>query len=155
MRRQFDNGSSVWNLLAWFNLVVAVLSVGAEVVAVSRTQADLDSLKAECPGTSTLCLDISDWDKTRSAMETIGDIDLLVNNAGTAQLNPFLQASKEEFDLMMNVNVKAIFNITQVLARKMFARDDGGSGCAIVNISSQASLIALPEHSIYCTTKAA
>ena len=55
----------------------------------SRTQADLDSLKAECPGTSTLCLDVSDRDKTRAAMETIDDIDLLVNNAGVGKTHHF------------------------------------------------------------------
>ncbi len=56
---------------------------------------------------------------------------------------------------MMGTNVSAVFNITQVLARKMVTRGDGGRGCAIVNVSSQASGIALPDHSVYGTTKAA
>ena len=61
----------------------ALWAAGAVTYAISRTQADLDSLQQECPRIHTICLDIAaDWKKTASAVGDLGRIDLLVNNAG-------------------------------------------------------------------------
>ena len=61
----------------------ALWSAGATTNAISRTQSDLDSLQEECPGIHTVCLDLAvDWKKTAEAVEVLGSIDLLVNNAG-------------------------------------------------------------------------
>jgi len=129
-----------------------LVECGAEVIALSRTQADLDSLKEEVPTIQTVCLDLSDIEAATSKIESLGDIHLLVNNAGIAILGPFEEIKFEDFDKIFSVNVKAPLFIAQVVAKQMITR---GSGGAIVNVSSQASMIALKDHTLYCSTKAA
>lgn len=45
-----------------------------------------------------MCVDLADWEATEAALSTVEDIDLLVNNAAVAVLQPFLQVTKEAFD---------------------------------------------------------
>ncbi|XP_078349045.1 L-xylulose reductase-like [Oculina patagonica] len=125
---------------------------GAEVIALSRTQADLDSLKEEVPAIQTVCLDLSDVEAATKIIEGLGDIHLLVNNAGVAILAPFEEIKLKDFDKIFSINVKAPLFIAQVVAKKIIA---SGSGGAIVNVSSQASMMALKDHTLYCSTKAA
>ncbi|KAG9350311.1 hypothetical protein JZ751_026665 [Albula glossodonta] len=131
---------------------LALARSGAEVTAVTRTQADLDSLLKECPSIRPLCVDLSDWEATEAAFKDLGPMDLLVNNAACAPLQPFLEITPDQFDICFNVNVKGALHVAQIVARGMKARGCGGS---IVNISSQASQCALENHAVYCATKAA
>jgi L-xylulose reductase len=124
---------------------------GAEVVALSRTQADLDALSAEI-GCQTIAVDLADAEAAREAAAAAGPIDLLVNNAGVSILEPFLEVTQEAFDQIMAVNVRAVLIVSQVIARGMIARGQGG---AIVNLSSVASSRALRDHTAYCTSKGA
>lgn len=104
------------------------------------------------PKIQPICVDLRDWDATRKAVQNILPIDLLVNNAGVACLSPFLDATPEGFDLTFDVNVKAVLNVSQVVAKNMIERKSGGS---IVNISSQAGQAALKDHAVYCASKGA
>ncbi|KAJ7315944.1 hypothetical protein JRQ81_002106 [Phrynocephalus forsythii] len=128
-------------------VAVALNRAGAQVVALSQTQADLDGLQKECPGIQTLCVDLGDWDATEAALSQVEDIDLLVNNAAVALLQPFLEVTKEAFDRSFNVNLRAALQVSQIIARKLIAR---GAPGAIVNVSSQASHRALSDHTVYC-----
>lgn len=132
-------------------LAAVLAEYGAEVVAVSRTRSDLDSLRAEI-GCPIICADLSDADVARQAAEVAGDIDLLVNNAGIAILQPFLEATEQAFDQTMAVNVRAAFIVSQVIAARLVARGRPG---AIVNVSSQSSMRALQNHAAYCASKGA
>nr|XP_012308196.2 L-xylulose reductase [Aotus nancymaae] len=132
--------------------VQALHAAGARVVAVSRTQADLDSLVRECPGIDPVCVDLSDWEATERALGSVGPVDLLVNNAAVALLQPFLEVTKEGFDRSFEVNLRAVIQVSQIVARGLIAR---GAPGAIVNISSQASQRAIANHSVYCSTKGA
>ncbi|XP_005989131.1 L-xylulose reductase [Latimeria chalumnae] len=125
---------------------------GAQVFALSRTQSDLDSLSQECPGMQVICVDLADWAGTEEALKEVGLIDLLVNNAGVAMLQPFLEVTQEAFNKSFEVNVKAALHVSQIAAREMKSQGSGGS---IVNISSQASQCALQDHAVYCATKGA
>ncbi|XP_011701588.1 PREDICTED: L-xylulose reductase [Wasmannia auropunctata] len=120
------------------------------VFALSKTKKNLDSLVANDPRIQPVCVDLRDWDATRKAVQSILPIDLLVNNAAVACLTPFLDVTPEEFDLTFDVNVKAVLNVSQVVAKSMIERKSGGS---IVNISSQAGQAALKDHAVYCTSK--
>ncbi|MBN3313482.1 DCXR reductase, partial [Atractosteus spatula] len=131
---------------------LALVNCGAEVIAVTRTQADLDTLVKECPSIQPVCVDLSDWDATERALRTIGRVDLLVNNAGYGGQQPFLDVTQEEFDKCFNINVKGALHVAQIVAQGMKA---GGSGGSIVNVSSQASQRALRDHAVYCATKGA
>ncbi|CAH1793850.1 unnamed protein product, partial [Owenia fusiformis] len=73
------------------------------------------------------------------------------NNAGIIVAQSFFELTEESWDRVLNINLKASVNISQVVAKGMVARKQGG---AIVNISSQASMIALPKHTSYAASKA-
>eukprot|EP00088_Acartia_fossae_P027184 TRINITY_DN2793_c0_g1_i7.p1 TRINITY_DN2793_c0_g1~~TRINITY_DN2793_c0_g1_i7.p1 ORF type:complete len:261 (-),score=50.57 TRINITY_DN2793_c0_g1_i7:22-762(-) len=124
----------------------------AQVYAVSQTQKKLDSLKAACPGVETVCVNLSDWDQTREKLEALPPMHGLVNNAGTSVLSSFLEAKPEEFDSVFACNVRAVLNVSQIVAKKMIDNKIKGS---IVNMSSQASRAALQDHVVYSSSKGA
>uniref|UniRef100_A0A4X2LJQ9 Carbonyl reductase 4 n=1 Tax=Vombatus ursinus TaxID=29139 RepID=A0A4X2LJQ9_VOMUR len=124
--------------------VKALRDSGAQVVAVSRTKEDLVSLSKERPGIEPVCVDLGDWEATERALGNIGPIDLLVNNAAVLLEQPFLEVSKEAFDRTINVNLRSVIQVSQMVAKGMIARGVPGS---IVNVSSIVSRAA-----IFCLT---
>lgn len=127
---------------------------GAHVVAVSRTQADLDKLKGELGDKITaITCDIGNWDAVEKALteDVITGVSGLVNNAAIAKLDKFIDAKPEDFDNHFNINVKAMMHVGQIITRNMIKEKRSGS---VVNLSSQASQAALENHTIYCATKA-
>ncbi|XP_035217418.1 L-xylulose reductase-like [Stegodyphus dumicola] len=125
---------------------------GADVIALSRTKVHLDELKNEAPQIEIVCADIKNWRETENVIKSLGPVDLLVNNAGVASLQDVGCVTEEEFDRCFSVNVKAVINISQVVANSLKERGASGS---IVNISSQAALVAIPKHATYCASKGA
>ncbi|KAH9512978.1 hypothetical protein Btru_035520 [Bulinus truncatus] len=125
---------------------------GANTVAISRTQADLNSLKAEFPSIETHVVDLSNWSSARKTIEALGHFDLLVNNAGVSRIAPFVEVPEEDFDYVFNTNFKALFCVSQVVAKSMIEKKSGG---AIVNLSSAASTQGIKNHAVYCSTKGA
>lgn len=133
-------------------IAIELWRAGANIVALSKTRAHLESLQIEYPSIDIVDVDVEDWDKTRSVTESLGHFDALVNNAAIAVCEPFLECSPNDFDKTFNINVKAVLNISQVVAKKMIENKTHGT---IVNISSQASKAALKDHAIYSASKAA
>ncbi|XP_057311600.1 L-xylulose reductase-like [Hydractinia symbiolongicarpus] len=135
------------------SLCVALCEGNADVYALSRTQSDLDNLQKECPNIHCILADLQNFADVREKLSELpNDITLLVNNAGYAKLEHFLDVTEEAFDTIMNINVKAMLIVSQIMAKKMISNKCGGS---IVNVSSQASMTALPLHTAYCTSKGA
>ncbi|OBS71002.1 hypothetical protein A6R68_00499, partial [Neotoma lepida] len=130
--------------------VKALHASGAKVVAVSRTNADLVSLAKECPGIEPVCVDLGDWEATEKALGGIGPVDLLVNNAAVALVQPFIGSTKEAFDRSFNVNVRSVLQVSQMVAKGMIKRRVAGS---IVNISSILAYVTFPGLTTYseCT----
>lgn len=124
---------------------------GAEVIALSRSQADLDSLRTEIGGRS-IAVDLEDAVAARRAAEAALPADLLVNCAGINILEPFLEMREESFDKIQAVNVRATAIVSQVFARDLVRR---GAGGAIVNVSSLSSFFGFPDHAAYCASKGA
>jgi 2-deoxy-D-gluconate 3-dehydrogenase len=87
----------------------------------------------------------------REVIATCGRIDILVNNAGVALLEPAESLSEEAWDKTMSLNLKAPFLLAQAAGKEMIRRGYG----RIVNLASQASVIALERHVAYCASKAA
>ena len=131
--------------------IVRVLAeeCGATVVALSRTKDDLDSLAKEVT-CETIVADLESPEAAKQAARDAGGIDLLVNNAGISIPQPFMATTVEAFDKTMAVNVRAAMIVSQVVAQGMIERGQGG---AIVNLSSQASMIGLRDHTAYCASK--
>ncbi|KAL2728009.1 L-xylulose reductase isoform X1 [Vespula maculifrons] len=134
------------------DLALRLSKYKAEVIALSKTSEHLKKLLIEDPKIIPVCVNLRDWKATRKAIENVLPIDLLVNNAGVGHVSSFFDATPEDFDLVFDVNVKAIMNVSQVVAKNMIERNVAGS---IVNISSQASQAALKDHTIYCSSKGA
>ena len=85
------------------------------------------------------------------AVAKFGRIDVLFNNHGAMVGSPFLEHSMEELDLVLNVNVRATFRLTQLVAQRMADQGDGGS---IINNSSTGGIIGFPDMSGYGMSKA-
>ncbi len=81
-----------------------------------------------------------------------GGIDILVNGAGTNSATPFLEISEEEFDKILNVNLKALFLSCQVFGRYFLK---SGRAASIINIGSMSGLAPLSRVFTYSATKAA
>ncbi|XP_041747258.1 L-xylulose reductase-like [Coregonus clupeaformis] len=132
---------------------LALACCRAEVMAVTSTQADLESILLECPSIRPVCVDLGDWGATEEALrEAGGNLNLLVNNVACVMLEPFLEVTPDQFDISFNINVKVALHVSQIMARGLKARGKGGSK---VNISSHVSQCALREHILYCATKGA
>ncbi|KAM9746943.1 carbonyl reductase [NADPH] 2 isoform 2-T2 [Dama dama] len=132
--------------------VKALHASGARVVAVSRTNGDLVSLSKECPRIEPVCVDLGDWEATEKALSGVGPVDLLVNNAAVALTKTFLETTKEDFDRSFNVNLRAVFQVSQIVARGMISRGVPGS---IVNVSSMVAHVTFPNLAVYSSTKGA
>ncbi|KAJ8973457.1 hypothetical protein NQ317_013451 [Molorchus minor] len=109
-------------------------------------------LKNEVPAIEILNVDLCNWKETKEAIKTVYPIDLLVNSAGVGSILPLTDVTEENYDHIFNVNIKALINVTQTVIEDLLNRKSPGS---IVNISSQASLAALPNHTLYSATKSA
>ena len=132
-------------------IALLLAQCGATVVAISRTPADLASLAQQIGG-EMIVADVADAEAARAAARRAGPIDLLVNNAGVSFPEPFLDTTTEAFDATIAVNVRAALIISQIVAAGMIQRGHGG---AIVNVSSQASMVGLADHTAYCASKGA
>jgi len=85
------------------------------------------------------------------AVEFLGSINCLVNNAGVTMNRPFLKVTPEQFDKMFNINFRGQYFLTQKIVEDMQRQ---GSG-VICNMSSVHGLQGVPEHSVYAATKGA
>ncbi|XP_043241456.1 L-xylulose reductase-like [Amphibalanus amphitrite] len=132
-------------------LAIRAAACGAHVIAVSRTQQHLDTLKAECPSVETVTCDLGDWEATRKALEPLEPVDCLVNNAGIVKHAPFMEITESQIDQTFGVNLKAVINVSQVVGRGMAERGKGG---VIVNVSSILSTM-VKGTAVYCASKAA
>jgi 2-deoxy-D-gluconate 3-dehydrogenase len=130
---------------------------GADVAAVARDSAGLAEARAGVEAQGRRCLVIETDMATvegprhagRVAVEAWGGIDILVNNAGIAIVEPLLEMTAEDWDLVQSVNLRAPFLLAQVLVPGMIERRMG----KVINVSSQTSDIALVDHGAYAASK--
>lgn len=121
---------------------------GADVIAISRTKADLDSLGERCHG---IVADLSDPAAARRSMAEAGTADFLVNCAGTNVLESLIDMTETGYDTVMNINLRTALICAQAFAR---ARIAAGGGGAIVNVTSIAGHRGFDEHVVYAASKA-
>lgn len=122
---------------------------GAKVIALSRSQDDLDRLSAEI-GAETIAVDLADAEATRKAAIKALPADLLVNCAGTTELQSFVDVTVETFDLIIAVNTRAPMIVAQEFVRDRLRH---GQPASIVNVSSMAAFQGVIDHTAYCASK--
>jgi len=138
---------------------LALAREGAHVVITSRTKADLDSLAAEIEalGTGARALvvpaDVSkeaDVERlAKAAFDTFGQVDILVSNAGVGKNGTVATLTTEDFDWIMNTNMRSTWLCTKAFFPPMLERKSG----SIIFVGSVAGLNGLPNEPIYCSTK--
>ncbi|MBB5500463.1 SDR family oxidoreductase [Paraburkholderia sp. MM5384-R2] len=131
--------------------VEVLCASGASVVAAARNVNELARL-AEGTGCEPLRLDISDEAAIDEAMASLEPFDGLVNCAGIALLERAVETTAASFDRVMAVNARGAVLVAKHVARGML---DAGRAGSIVNVSSQAALVALDDHLSYSASKAA
>ena len=130
---------------------LAFAAEGAKVIATDINEAALAEL-GKMGGITAKRLDVLDTEAVNALIAEIGDIDVLFNCAGFVHSGSILEASDEDFDFAMNLNVRSMIRTIRAALPGMLARGNG----AIINIASVASsLRGLPNRFVYGTSKAA
>jgi NAD(P)-dependent dehydrogenase (short-subunit alcohol dehydrogenase family) len=138
---------------------LALAHAGANVALGLRDIQTGDELVKEIEamgrGVLPLQMDVTRLDEIQQAIDSVvshfGRLDILVNNAGLGPSNLAENVREDDFDLTLAVNLKGTFFVSQAAGRVMIKQKYG----RIINLGSQAGLVALPTESIYCMTKAA
>ncbi len=135
-------------------VALALAAAGAELVLVSRTPSELDTVAheiAESGGRAQVRpLDVTDSAVMRDTIARLGRLDILVNNAGLNRPQPFLEVDEETLDRLLTLNVRAAFLVAQAAARRMVVQGEG----VIINMSSQMGHVGSErDRTVYVMTK--
>jgi glucose 1-dehydrogenase len=141
-------------------IALGLAGEGADVVigyrsdrpTAERTAAEISALgrrAAIVPGDTSARADVERL--VGAAVDALGGLDLLVNNAGILKRTPFLDIDERDWDAILDTNLKGYFLVGQAVARHMIDRAAAG---AIVNVSSAGQLVAAPNLTHYCVAKA-
>jgi NAD(P)-dependent dehydrogenase (short-subunit alcohol dehydrogenase family) len=141
---------------------------GASVVLAARRTERLETLQREIERAGgrahRVALDVTNHDSILAAAadaeSALGPIDILVNNAGVSTTQRLVDVSPEDFDFVMNTNLRGAFFVAQAIGKRMIARSRGAApgsfiGGRIVNIASMAGLRVLSQIGVYSMSKAA
>jgi len=137
-------GTGIARILAARGARVAIGDLDARAAA---------GVAAGLPGALGLRLDVTDRASTSAAVdqveERLGAVEVLVNNAGVSSVAPFLDITDQDWDRLMNVNLRGVLIVTQRVLAAMRERRSG----RVINISSMAGKEGLPNLAHYCATK--
>lgn len=130
---------------------------GATVVLCARNTQQLNELKNDIEKENGVAhvfqLDVSAVNQIKEVFKLIydqfGRIDVLINNAGLGYNHAATDVTEADWDEMMNVNLKGLFFCSQQAGKYMIKNGYG----RIINMSSQASLVAIKDHAVYCASK--
>ena len=141
-----------------FSLSKGLAKAGAQLVMNGRNEDDLeaaaDTLRATGAQVDTLSFDVTDPAAVREAVndyERVGQIDILINNAGMQHRGPLEDFETDAFDHLMRTNVNSAFYVGQAVAKHMILRGQG----KIINIASVQTALARPGIAPYTASKGA
>lgn len=134
--------------------VARFLEEGATVCVLDRSAEARDRVMQELPGlAAALDADVSKLDQVQAAfadaVKCMGSVDVLINNAGISIRHDFLDITPDEWDQVLNVNLKGAFYVAQTAARHMM--DKGGG--VILNTASTAGSTGYPHYADYSASK--
>ncbi len=132
----------------------ALAEAGAEVTLAARSadeiEAAAEAIRARGQHARTLRLDVLDIAAAGRAIAAAGPFDILVNNAGGARHSTVLETTEDNFDFVVDLNLKAAYFVAQAVAKGLVAANKPGS---LIHISSQMGHVGGPRRSVYCATK--
>ena len=140
-------------------MAIGLAEAGADVVATSRRQEQVDEAAAKIEATGRRALritsDVGDRDSLEALLEgtlkEFGKVDILINCAGKIKREPTLTVSEETWNDIMNTNVTGTLRACQIFGRHMLERRSG----KIINIASLNTFVSLKEVTAYACSKAA
>jgi NAD(P)-dependent dehydrogenase (short-subunit alcohol dehydrogenase family) len=134
---------------------IALAEAGATVIALSRTQSDLNKLEKDIKKVKGKVIkiecDVMNYQDLREKLNKIKIIDILVNNAGTNIPEPFEKIKQSSMNYLIDLNLKAAFNVAQLVVKKMI-KNKKRSG-SIINMSSQLGHVGMIGRNVYNMTK--
>jgi len=132
----------------------ALAEAGADVVLAARSLDELEVAAAAIRGrggsADAIELDVTNLAETQSAMARARPFDILVNNAGGNRPKSFVEVAEEDFDAVLDLNLKAAFFVAQAVARGMIEAGVKGS---IIHMGSQMGHVGGARRSLYCASK--
>lgn len=138
-------------------IAIGLAKVGANLVVCSHASSLAETVNAvkeigvQIMGVKADVAQKSDVTKmVRQAINRFGRIDILVNNAGIYINRPVEEFSEEEWDRLIDTNLKGCFLCSQAVGKEMIRQKSG----KIINITSVSGLASLPNTSVYCASKA-
>ena len=133
---------------------VALAEHGADVTLAARRKDRLlklvDEMRFEEWNVSALEMDVAKVEKTSAIIAEEGPFDILVNSAGLAKHSRSLETLINDFDTVLEINLKGAYFLTQAVAKSLVEAGKSGS---LINISSQMGLVGGPERAVYCSSK--
>ncbi len=140
------------------DLAIGLAEAGAHVALVSRNQSALDEVASEIMALDRKALviprDLTDVSQIRAMVkqvdDTFGKIDILINNAAWTDTVPALEVTEKEWDQTLDTSLKALFFVSQAVARVMIPQGHG----KIVNIGSTFGQVTFKGRSVYAAAKA-
>jgi 2-keto-3-deoxy-L-fuconate dehydrogenase len=119
-----------------------------------------EALAASLPSTEFLHLDVTGPTSIAAAVAKIARLDILVNNAGIGHVGSIEATEPEDFDRLLNVNVRSVYLVTRAFMPLLVAPhseeiDSTSASGVIVNIASIAGLVGVKQRFAYCATKGA
>ena len=133
----------------------ALSEAGAHVTLVARTGAEIEAaaqaIRARGQQADFACLDVLDVAAVRAFFDNAPAFHILVNNAGTNRPKPFTEVSEDDFDTVIDLNLRSTFFVGQCFAKKLIAGSEPGS---IIQMSSQMGHVGGVNRTIYCASKA-
>lgn len=139
-------GKAIATILARQGAEVHILELGIEQAESTLTEINSNGGKA-----FSYACDVADHQNVKEIFNQIGAIHILVNNAGIAHIGKADTTEEADFDRVMNVNVKGVYNCLYAAIPQIRAAGGG----VIINMASIASLIGLPDRFAYSTAKGA
>jgi NAD(P)-dependent dehydrogenase (short-subunit alcohol dehydrogenase family) len=132
----------------------ALAQVGADVTLAARTLSEVEAaasaIRTRGDQAEAIQLDVTDLDAVRGMVATAEPFDVLINNAGTNRPALLMDVKIEDFDFIMDLNVRAAFFMAQAVARRLVEAKRAGS---IINISSQMGHVGAARRTVYCASK--
>ncbi|MGQ7845760.1 SDR family NAD(P)-dependent oxidoreductase [Granulosicoccus sp. 3-233] len=133
---------------------VALAEAGAHVVlaarGIERLEKTVEALRAQGHACEALALDVADVDAVQQAVSRQEPFEILVNSAGLAIHGPALETRLDDFDTVMNVNLRGAYFLAQAVAQRLMETDKPGS---LITISSQMAHVGGIDRSVYCASK--
>jgi 2-keto-3-deoxy-L-fuconate dehydrogenase len=115
-----------------------------------------DALAKSVGSAQALELDVTKPESISGALTQVSNLDILINNAGVGHVGSIEATEPEDFDQLLNVNVRAVYLVTRAFLPRLLASEtDGTHVGAIVNLASVAGMVGIKQRFAYCTTKGA